>query len=125
LTILEAAIEMEAASKVYFPEDRQLHALDASIRAYAEQLEKGSIDKDRYTQLKNQRIDRFNTARGEFNAEQQRQLAAQMAAEEEARKSRAIGNFFGNMSNSMRRAYPPATNCTSTAVGAQIVTNCR
>ncbi|HQS00768.1 MULTISPECIES: hypothetical protein [unclassified Polaromonas] len=130
LSILETAIELEAAAKAYFPTDGLLLAYHASVRAYAEQHQSGALTRERFIELQEQRLDRFVAALAERDKAEAAQRVAQekaaTTAATEAARSNAIGNFLRSMATATNRVTPrPAVNCTSYALGASVSTACQ
>ena len=127
--IKEAMLEIEAASRAYFPEDRLLNARNESFVRYASQYERGEISIEQLTQLVEHRKQRFDQALEERksaeDAQQQAAMAESQRQIDEQRRQNAVGSFLQNMGNSMRRNSPQQINCNSYMLGSQVMTNCR
>ena len=125
LSTLEAAKEIEAAGKAYFPNDFLLHAYNASITGYSEELNRGAITREKYAELYEQRSERFDkAAAARTQAAEKTQTAGNSVAPPLAGPS-SLGIFLSSVARSLNRTYPRPVTCSSTSIPGVITTNCQ
>ncbi len=118
ITRLEGLQRMIPVVKTYFPEDQLLLGVWNDLIRYAEQVEMGELTNQKYRELFEARWALFDDANKQRHAERE-------AIDARERQSQFMGSFLSNMSRSMPRTYPPAVNCTTTAMPGVLTTNCR
>lgn len=118
ITVLEGIRHMQAVVKSYFPNDQLLMGVWEDLAQYAQQVEKGEISSEKYSELFDARWALFNDVNVRRHAEMQAEQAQQ-------RQSEFMGNFLSGIASSMQRNNSPVINCATTSMPGVITTNCR
>ncbi len=122
IDLTEHAARALAVALIYYPNDRQFIALRRYKLDLAMQLKQGVIDQAKFDMLWSIRRNAYNDNRAQQQTEEQ---AARDRQEWEESRQR-WSNALGGIADGIRSSRPaPSVNCTTTALGGTVYTNCR